>query len=648
MKNKLHMLVLLGLVSVGFSFDFERLTFVMPLIYLLIGVMTLRLRRTERVRSWSSIEAALLVIVIPGAYLTSRYLDIGPHPLIFIGNGLVVHQLFRLYLPMNHRERRYAMAVAVMHLAVGTFVVVDWKFVVIFGLAIYLIPGAMQQVEGAKYHQVAEAERIHPSWRVFAGVVVLMIAFFVAFPRMRPISSAFPGAQPRPPEEINIKEMPPAERNNVMIMQVEGEDLGYLKTHAYDLFDGEKWTVSPWGKKHDRQRGLWGSIEDDMIGRSVKIINRTALGNYFPTDRYPVRFSTNAPHTRALVAEHGGVVSEHRHRGNYSYRYWIYKRPGHVPPLDRRQQRRFRFLGRFRPSERLSTWLDETTAGIDDPKEVARTLEAYFQNNFVYDDAPAELDPAAPMDDFLFGEEKRGHCTRYATTLAVLLRLKGIPSRVATGYLPKEYNGLGGFYNIRAKHAHAWTEAWFPDTGWLLLDGTPNGAGVTLDRPELTTTVAEWVEYMWYAKVVEFDAFEQLDLFEGMNVGLVGAFRWVARRLWLLAVLPLLAIALAVIWRFLRRFRRNAAKSKRYHVEEAQHFYGKMLRLLARQAIHRRADQTPVEFAKEEVVCKHPCHNAIESVTRSFCDIRYGGRDYNHDTKKRVKDALDQIALKDA
>lgn len=75
------------------------------------------------------------------------------------------------------------------------------------------------------------------------------------------------------------------------------------------------------------------------------------------------------------------------------------------------------------------------------------------------------------VDDFLFGT-KQGFCEHYASSFVFLLRAAGVPARVVTGYQGGEYNDLGGYYILRQADAHAWTEVWLAERGWVRFDPT--------------------------------------------------------------------------------------------------------------------------------------------------------------------------------
>ena len=77
---------------------------------------------------------------------------------------------------------------------------------------------------------------------------------------------------------------------------------------------------------------------------------------------------------------------------------------------------------------------------------------------------------AQPVDEFLF-ETREGFCEHYASALTVLLRAAGLPARVVMGYQGGEFNAIGGYYIVRQSDAHAWTEVWLEDEGWVRVDG---------------------------------------------------------------------------------------------------------------------------------------------------------------------------------
>lgn len=121
-------------------------------------------------------------------------------------------------------------------------------------------------------------------------------------------------------------------------------------------------------------------------------------------------------------------------------------------------------------------------AGATTPFEMAQALARYLNSDSSFRYAvSAPLPDTADrdfVDFFLFDENGRiGYCEYYATTMAVLARTLGIPSRVAVGYTPgTRVDGPGGrdegVYQVREENAHAWAEIYFPGYGWERFEST--------------------------------------------------------------------------------------------------------------------------------------------------------------------------------
>jgi transglutaminase-like putative cysteine protease len=107
----------------------------------------------------------------------------------------------------------------------------------------------------------------------------------------------------------------------------------------------------------------------------------------------------------------------------------------------------------------------------DSPEALIGTALAYFNKQaFEYTLEPPLLGINS-VDDFLFITRK-GFCEHYAGSFVVLMRAAGIPARVVTGYQGGEHNELGGYYVLRQYDAHAWTEVWLQNRGWVRVDPT--------------------------------------------------------------------------------------------------------------------------------------------------------------------------------
>ncbi len=100
--------------------------------------------------------------------------------------------------------------------------------------------------------------------------------------------------------------------------------------------------------------------------------------------------------------------------------------------------------------------------------ETLKNIEDFFyKNNFKYEIKDLPLTDT-PIKDFLF-KYKKGNCEYFASSLALLLRLCKIPSRIIAGYKGGEYSDIGKYYIVRQKNAHVWVEAYI-NKRWLRID----------------------------------------------------------------------------------------------------------------------------------------------------------------------------------
>ncbi|MDP8234662.1 MAG: transglutaminaseTgpA domain-containing protein, partial [Candidatus Saelkia tenebricola] len=81
------------------------------------------------------------------------------------------------------------------------------------------------------------------------------------------------------------------------------------------------------------------------------------------------------------------------------------------------------------------------------------------------------------LSEFLFGK-KEGDCEYFATALALMLRIRNIPTRFVIGFSGGEFDAQKRTSLVYAKNAHAWIEVFFPNIGWLPCDVAPGPGDV--------------------------------------------------------------------------------------------------------------------------------------------------------------------------
>ena len=97
-------------------------------------------------------------------------------------------------------------------------------------------------------------------------------------------------------------------------------------------------------------------------------------------------------------------------------------------------------------------------------------VKRYLGIGFAYNQSP----PLSryPLENFLFST-KAGYCQQFSGTMALLLRMGGVPARVASGFTAGVYDTSTHRWVVSDIDAHAWVEVWYPGYGWVRSDPTP-------------------------------------------------------------------------------------------------------------------------------------------------------------------------------
>ncbi len=243
------------------------------------------------------------------------------------------------------------------------------------------------------------------------------------------------------------------------------------------------------------------------------------------------------------------------------------------------------------PAE-IQKYAIELTAGLSDPRAIARRIAEHFAKDFVY-----TLDPPRgtgdPLVHFLL-RSKAGHCEYFASAAAMMLTARGIPARLVTG----SYGGEEGLFSrtivVRAPNLHAWVETDLDATGFQIFDPTPPGglppALTAFSVLSRLAALGREIEFFYDRRVLGFDAADQVGAFESAReslsaaAGSLAALKESARDLSPAALAAILGAGLSgwMIWRGLSRTRkRHGPATQAYLV---------LRRLLARKsgAVPRR------------------------------------------------------------
>ncbi|WP_028950888.1 transglutaminaseTgpA domain-containing protein [Sulfurihydrogenibium subterraneum] len=154
----------------------------------------------------------------------------------------------------------------------------------------------------------------------------------------------------------------------------------------------------------------------------------------------------------------------------------------------------------------------------ESPEKTAQEIFNYLQTfSYSLKDLPTGENP---LEDFLF-KTKKGNCEYFASAMAVLLRLNGIPSRLIGGYKTTAYNETGGYYIFREKDAHVWVESYINDR-WVKFDPTPPIRDIIVENLYKQNFLKQWFELMDYyytTFIVNYDFSKQVQLINKVKSG---------------------------------------------------------------------------------------------------------------------------------
>ncbi|HEV8048876.1 MAG TPA: transglutaminase domain-containing protein, partial [Terriglobales bacterium] len=314
---------------------------------------------------------------------------------------------------------------------------------------------------------------------------------------------------------------------------------------------------------------------------------------------------------------------------------------------------------------RVVSLAKKITASGDNNYDKTAAIESYLRSKFGYTLQLPRTVPRDPVANFLF-ERKQGHCEYFASSMAIMLRTLGIPSRVVNGFRTGEFNDITSQYLVRASNAHSWVEAYFPGYGWISFDPTPAAPAQLHTGWSRSMLYLDAMASFWREWVVNYDAGHQYNLgreatrnslewsqrlrnwARRRHEALLSAARRATRTVsespgkWSLAgavvmLLLMLAANAKRLWRALRH-RRLAARPEESPSLAATIWYERMTRMLARRGWTKSPAQTPGEFLvsiSNEVV-REPVSKFVEHYEAA----RFGG---SADDAQRLPELYEEV-----
>jgi transglutaminase-like putative cysteine protease len=272
-------------------------------------------------------------------------------------------------------------------------------------------------------------------------------------------------------------------------LRVRAPQAALWRAEAFDTFDGTQWTISD--RTTESMVTRWG----DAPNAVVLPADLSGTIGPVPTVRVTQTFYIDTPQPNVLFA---AAVPEQIYfpsGGLQADRFGSIRSPvlldsglvysvvSEIPVTDARTLRltnpqdmssvgaNYTQL----PSElpkRVGELARSITAGLTNEYDRVQAVQSWIDRNTVYNlDVPRDPPGVDAVDHFLF-VTRTGFCEQIASSLAIMLRTIGIPTRLVTGYGPGERNPLTGYFEVKQSDAHAWVEVYYPGIGWVPYDPT--------------------------------------------------------------------------------------------------------------------------------------------------------------------------------
>ncbi|MDR1972691.1 MAG: transglutaminase-like domain-containing protein [Treponema sp.] len=285
----------------------------------------------------------------------------------------------------------------------------------------------------------------------------------------------------------------------------------------------------------------------------------------------------------------------------------------------------YRLYTEYGGDKRLLEYAEEITLGLEGYWEKVQGIYEWLKfGDYRYSLRAGIAVDGDQLSHFLF-TSKKGYCSYFAFSCALLLRSLGIPARVGAGFFLDPSTNTFNYYPVRSDMAHAWVEVWFPGFGWIEYDPT-------------TENLAEGEEFRISAGVPK-ELFEDLmrEIFGNRNKlqrregaeeeekaagpSPAADLAALARRWWpaLLAAAFTLGCALFRLGPFL------AYSLTRDRRKKARRLWGRGIHLLRLAGLRRPGDRGEAEWARE-IDGLLPALPSVKAMDRAWVYRLYEGQ----------------------
>ena len=298
--------------------------------------------------------------------------------------------------------------------------------------------------------------------------------------------------------------------------------------------------------------------------------------------------------------------------------------------------------------------LGQQLAAQYDNKEdiVNHVLRMFREQEYIYTLQPPILRQNA-VDKFLF-ESRRGFCEHYSGSFALLMRAAGIPSRIVTGYQGGEYNQVGNYLIVRQSDAHAWTEVWLKNSGWVRVDPTAAVSPLRIEQgldnalageaasfriqnknPIFGNLLYSWdnLQHSWNDWVINYDKNKQRRFLQKFDLGIDSAGDMI------IALVILLSLVSGGYWLF-GWYRERPTRPAEYEI-----LFNRFLRKMSRIGLTKQSAEDNRNFLERIYNADIDQYQQMSKIINLYNSMKYGRNDDSTNRYKQLAGLVDSIRV---
>ena len=654
----------LGLFSLSMTGEIEPYYYALGWSCLVFGIIADR-KLTQWQPAFRRAETLAVLVMIGNFILDFAF----RHQTFFISiaHFLLLFLMFKLPGPKTRKDCLQIFLVAFFQIMASCTLSVDiWQAIT---LAL-MIPTA---TTGLYWHQLEKEQESDPqplandarrayrrmSWSISLAAIpmnlLLAISVFVLFPRLT-FNVSIPGFESNVSgyiQQVNLNETGRINVDNTGVLWLSIPDQserrlwnGYLRGGTLEDFDGRQWRPA--------HRGFVQTLLPDR--NNVFLVSRLpARGKLLRQNILLLDTSDSTLFAQGIPLEVTAHLSslqramdgslQWNNRSHRPIRYDVISDTElHQEPIEETRLTKLPPI----PLEKIRALANQAAGPDLNPLHQAISIENFLRQNYSYSLELGRQAIADPIDDFLFYKRK-GPCGYFASAMAIMLRLRGIPCRLVAGYYRGEWNAPAQEYLFRQRDAHAWIEAYIVGRGWVSFDPTPQSAAPeNTDQRSWTLSLRQYWNYLelkWNQLVIQYDLYAQLRALEGIqrtsdqaSDRLANWWRGRERKRQAIpavhfkkdfvqsirrhASVGLFALAAGFI---IVSIRRRWMETPSHAVSERVAAYQRFLKKMAREGFPKHASETGLDYVRRMRIERPDKSEQAAHVTKAYYNARFAG-----------------------